>query len=148
MSHPEISTPHMFLGTAHAQNERRTWAVAGLTLLTMLAEILGGWWFGSLAVIADGLHMATHAGVMLIAALAYGLARRYAADPRFVFGTAKLGDLAGLLSAVLLGVVALNILYESIVRLFHPQPIDFAPAIGLACPRGGGERAERAAAAP
>jgi Co/Zn/Cd efflux system component len=64
----------------------------------MVAEIIGGLLFGSIALIADGLHMSTHAGAVLLAALAYTFARKYAADPRFSFGTGKLGDLAGFTS--------------------------------------------------
>jgi cation diffusion facilitator family transporter len=94
---------HIFLGAAHEQNERRTWAVILLCGVMMVAEIVGGSFFGSLALVADGLHMSTHAGAMLIAALAYTYARKHARDPRFVFGTGKLGDLAGFTSAIVLG---------------------------------------------
>jgi len=87
---------HVFLGSGHEENERRTWGVIILCGVMMLVEIIGGSLFGSLALIADGLHMSTHAGAMLIAALAYTYARRHASDSRFVFGTGKLGDLAGL----------------------------------------------------
>ncbi|WP_201326342.1 cation transporter, partial [Burkholderia sp. E168m23] len=93
---------HAFLGAAHARNERKTWMVIGLCTAMMIAEIVGGTLFGSLALVADGLHMSTHAGAMLIAALAYTYARRHADDPRFVFGTGKLGDLAGFTSAIVL----------------------------------------------
>ena len=86
---------HIFLGACHAENECWTWAAISLTLVMTIAEIAGGSPFGSLAVVADGFHMATHALALLIAALAYTYARRHANDPRFVFGTGKLGDLAG-----------------------------------------------------
>jgi Co/Zn/Cd efflux system component len=92
---------HVFLGTGHEKNERKTWAVIVLCSLMMVVEIVGGTMFGSLALVADGLHMSTHAGAMLIAALAYTYARRHAHDSRFVFGTGKLGDLAGFTSAML-----------------------------------------------
>ena len=83
-----------------ARDERRkTWAVIWLCGAMMVAEIVGGWLFGSIALIADGLHMSTHAGALLLAALAYIFARRYADDPRFTFGTGKFGDLAGFTSA-------------------------------------------------
>jgi len=84
---PLADHSHIFLGAGHAQNERRTWAAISLTLVMMVAEIAGGTLFGSLAVVADGFHMATHALALLIAALAYTYARRHANDLRFVFGT-------------------------------------------------------------
>jgi len=123
---------HVFLGQAHAQNERKTWAVIALCTVMMLAEIIGGNLFGSLALIADGLHMSTHAGAMLIAALAYTYARRHSRDPRFVFGTGKLGDLAGFSSAIILAMIALLIAYEAITRFFAPVAIDFREAIPIA----------------
>ena len=98
----------------------------------MATEIIGGNLFGSLALVADGLHMSTHAGAMLIAALAYTYARKHANDPRFVFGTGKLGDLAGFTSAIILAMIALMIGYESLVRLLSPQPISFREAIPIA----------------
>ncbi len=107
---------HVFLGERHEANERKTWAVIILCGVMMLVEIVGGALFNSLALIADGLHMSTHAGAMLIAALAYTYARRHATDHRFVFGTGKLGDLAGFTSAIVLAVIALFIGYEAIER--------------------------------
>src|SRR5690242_21031508 len=107
---------HVFLGEAHERNERRTWAVIALCAAMMVAEIAGGLWFGSVALIADGLHMSTHAGALLIAALAYTCARRYARDQRLTFGTGKLGDLAAFSSAIVLALIALMIAYESIER--------------------------------
>ena len=104
---------HVFLGAAHDRNERRTWFVVGLTATMMVAEIAGGTLFGSMALLADGWHMSTHAGALAIAAFAYRFARRHARDPRFAFGTGKLGDLAGFASAVLLALIALLIGYES-----------------------------------
>ena len=85
---------HVFLGEGHEHAERRTWAVIILCGAMMLLEIVGGALFGSLALVADGLHMSTHAGALLLAALAYSYARRHAEDARFTFGTGKLGDLA------------------------------------------------------
>src|SRR5277367_970689 len=124
---------HVFLGEGHEKSERKTWAVIWLCGAMMVAEIVGGWLFGSIALIADGLHMSTHAGALLLAALAYTYARRYANDPRFTFGTGKLGDLAGFTSAIILAMIALLIAYEAINRLFTPVPIHFAEAIPVAC---------------
>ena len=98
----------------------------------MVIEIVGGSLFGSLALVADGLHMSTHAGAMLIAALAYTYARRHAHDSRFVFGTGKLGDLAGFTSAIVLAMIALLIGYEAVSRFLAPVPIHFAEAIPIA----------------
>jgi|SRR6516162_5686022 cation diffusion facilitator family transporter len=123
---------HVFLGAQHARNERRTWAVVVLCGTMMLAEITGGWLWGSMALIADGLHMSTHAGALVIAAMAYSYARRPANDERFSFGTGKLGDLAGFASAIVLAMIALLIGYESLGRLVNPVAIAFDQAIPLA----------------
>jgi cation diffusion facilitator family transporter len=123
---------HVFLGASHDRNERRTWLVVGLTASMMAVEIVGGTLFGSMALLADGWHMSTHAGALAIAALAYRYARRHAANPRFAFGTGKLGDLAGFTSAVVLAMVALAIGYESVLRLFQPVAIQFDEAIPIA----------------
>ncbi len=123
---------HVFLGTGHEKNERKTWAVIILCGAMMVVEIVGGSLYGSLALVADGLHMSTHAGAMLIAALAYTYARRHALDARFVFGTGKLGDLAGFSSAIVLAMIAALIGYEAIVRFLSPIPIRFAEAIPIA----------------
>ena len=123
---------HVFLGDAHEKNERRTWMVIGLCSLMMLAEIVGGIVFGSIALVADGLHMSTHAGALLLAALAYSYARRHAEDERFSFGTGKLGDLAGFTSAIVLAMIALLIGYEALSRFIAPVPIQFNEAIPIA----------------
>src|ERR1700677_730679 len=123
---------HVFLGEGHEKSERKTWAVIWLCGVMMVVEIVGGWLFGSIALIADGLHMSTHAGALLLAALAYTYARRYADDPRFTFGTGKLGDLAGFTSAIVLAMIALLIAYEAIVRFAHPVAIHFGEAIRIA----------------
>jgi cation diffusion facilitator family transporter len=123
---------HVFLGAAHERNERKTWTVIAICTAMMVAEILGGLWFGSVALIADGLHMSTHAGALLIAALAYTYSRRYATDERLAFGTGKLGDLAAFTSAIVLAMIALLIGYESIDRLFNPVLIAFNQAIPIA----------------
>ena len=124
---------HAFLGAGHEKSERKTWAVICLCGIMMLAEIVGGLLFGSIALVADGLHMSTHAGALLLAALAYTYSRKHADDPRFSFGTGKLGDLAGFTSAIILAMIALLIGYESVARVFSPVPIHFAEAIPIAC---------------
>ncbi|KAK47008.1 cation transporter [Caballeronia jiangsuensis] len=123
---------HIFLGAGHEKNERKTWAVIAMCSAMMLIEIVGGGMFGSLALVADGLHMSTHAGAMLIAALAYTYARKHATDSRFVFGTGKLGDLAGFTSAIVLAMIALLIGYEAVSRFLSPIPIHFGEAIPIA----------------
>jgi cation diffusion facilitator family transporter len=124
---------HVFLGEEHQKSERKTWAVIWLCGVMMVAEIVGGFLFGSIALVADGLHMSTHAGALLLAALAYTYARKHADDSRFTFGTGKFGDLAGFTSAIILAMIALLIGYESISRIFAPVPIHFAEAIPIAC---------------
>ena len=126
------SHSHVFLGDGHDKNERRTWAVIALCAAMMVAEIVGGLLFGSIALVADGLHMSTHASALLLAALAYRYARRHAEDPRFSFGTGKLGDLAGFSSAIVLLMIALLIGYEAVARLMAPVPISFNEAIPIA----------------
>lgn len=127
-----IQHAHVFLGEQHAQSERKTWIVIWLCGAMMLAEIAGGLLFGSIALVADGMHMSTHAGALLLAALAYTYSRKHCNDPRFTFGTGKLGDLAGFTSAIILAMIALLIGYESITRLIAPVPIHFAEAIPIA----------------
>lgn len=123
---------HVFLGPDHDKAERRTWAVIVLCSIMMVAEIVGGALFGSLALIADGLHMSTHAGALLLAALAYTYARKYANDRNFTFGTGKFGDLAGYSSAIVLAMIALLIGYEAISRFLNPIAISFNEAIPIA----------------
>src|SRR5258705_11078782 len=130
---PSLSHQHVFLGEGHEKSERKTWAVIWLCGVMMIAEIVGGFLFGSIALIADGLHMSTHAGALLLAALAYAYARKHANDPRFTFGPAKLGVLAGFTSAIILAMIALLIGYESVSRIFTPVLIHFAEAIPIAC---------------
>ena len=124
--------PHVFLGAKHDRHERRTWFVVALTAAMMVAEIVGGTIFGSIAVVADGWHMSTHAGALAIAALAYRFARRHAHDPRFTFGTGKMGELAAFCSAVILALIAAAIGYEALTRLYAPVVIHFREAIALA----------------
>lgn len=127
-----LTHDHVFLGRGHQKNERKTWAVIMLCAAMMLLEVIGGSLFGSLALVADGLHMSTHASAMLIAALAYRYARKHANDRRFVFGTGKLGDLAGFTSAVILAMIALLIGCEAVMRFLSPVAIRFAEAIPIA----------------
>jgi cation diffusion facilitator family transporter len=123
---------HVFLGAQHDENERRSWLVVGLTATMMIVEIVGGMMFGSMALIADGWHMSTHAGALALAALAYGYARKHAHNERFAFGTGKVGELAGFSSALILAMIALLIAYESAHRLFNPVAISFDWAIAIA----------------
>ncbi len=123
---------HFFLGEQHARNERMTWIVITLCGAMMVAEIAGGLWFGSMALVADGLHMSTHASALLIAALAYTLARMHVRDERFTFGTGKFGDLAAFCSALILAMIAVLIFSESFWRLLHPVSIAFSEAIFVA----------------
>lgn len=136
MTMPTTNAPfehgHVFLGADHDSNERRTWAVIILCLATMGVEIVGGAVYGSIALMADGLHMSTHAGALLLTALAYRYARRHAFDRRFTFGTGKVGDLAGYTSAVILAMIALLIAYEAAMRLLAPVAIDYRQAVAIA----------------
>jgi cation diffusion facilitator family transporter len=132
-----LSHDHVFLGQEHDANARRTLWVVALTAAMMVGEIAAGWLTGSMALLADGFHMATHASALGIAAAAYAYARRHAHDRRFTFGTGKVGDLAGFASAVILALIAVGIGVESVGRLLAPQPVAFAEAtvvavIGLA----------------
>ena len=111
---------HNFLGASHDENARRTRIVVVLTFAMMIGEIAAGYLTGSMALLADGFHMATHAGALGVAAFAYGYARRHARDPRFTFGTGKVGELAGFASALVLAIIALGIGIESVRRLFAP----------------------------
>lgn len=128
----EFGHDHVFHGEATARNERRTWMVVGLCTAMMLIEIAGGAIFGSVALIADGVHMSTHAGAMLLAAVAYRYARAHAHDARFTFGTGKFGDLAAFASAVALALFAVLVFAEAASRIFAPVPIDFAAALPIA----------------
>jgi cation diffusion facilitator family transporter len=116
----DLSHNHVFLGAAHDENARRTLWVVGLTAAMMIGEIIAGYVTGSMALLADGFHMATHAGALSVAAAAYAYAKRHASNDRFSFGTGKVGDLAGFASALVLGLVAFGIGLESVLRLFQP----------------------------
>jgi len=128
----QLTHSHAFLGASHDRNARRTLAVVALTAAMMVAEIVAGAVFGSMALLADGVHMATHAGALGVAALAYVYARRHVANRRYTFGTGKVGDLAGFASALVLGMVAIGIAVESIARLSHPVSVAFGEATLIA----------------
>ena len=135
MAARNLSAPtheHVFLGANQERNERKVWLVIALTATMMVVEIVAGHVFGSMALIADGWHMSTHAGAMLIAVVAYRYARLHAQNRSFSFGTGKLGDLAAFASAIALALVALLIGWESLVRLVEPVPIGFDQAIMVA----------------
>lgn len=127
-----FSHDHQFLGASHDENARRTLWVVALTFVMMIGEIAAGYITGSMALLADGFHMATHAGALGIAAAAYGFARRNANNRRYSFGTGKVGDLAGFASAMVLGLVSLGIAGESLFRLFEPTTVAFGEATVIA----------------
>ena len=123
---------HVFLGAAHDENARRTLWVVMLTVVMMVAEIAAGYLTGSMALLADGFHMATHAGALGIAAAAYAYAKHHARSPRYSFGTGKVGDLGGFASALILALVALGIGVESVIRLLEPTEVQFGTATLIA----------------
>lgn len=132
---PDIDTfahDHNFLGAAHDDNARRTLWVVALTAGMMVVEIAAGYLTGSMALLADGFHMATHAGALGVAAAAYAYAKRHASNRAFSFGTGKIGDLAGFASAMVLGLIALGIGVESVARLFQPITVAFGEATIIA----------------
>jgi cation diffusion facilitator family transporter len=112
--------------------ERGTRAVMWITAAMMVVEIIAGWWFNSMALLADGWHMSSHAVAIGLSAFAYAAARRYARDPRFAFGTWKIEVLGGFASAIfLLGIAALMV-FGSVERILSPQPIHYQEAIVVA----------------
>ncbi|AMK25011.1 MULTISPECIES: CDF family Co(II)/Ni(II) efflux transporter DmeF [unclassified Sphingobium] len=119
---------HIYLAHGHDENARKTMWVVWLTAATMVVEIVFGWLTGSMALLADGFHMATHAGALAVAAAAYGYARRHARNPRYTFGTGKVGDLSGFASALILAFTALFIAVESTMRFFEPVKVAFGEA--------------------
>lgn len=121
-----------YLGADHRRNERRTWIVTAICAATLAVLIGGGLIFNSMALTAAGWHMAAHVAALMAAAAAYRLARRHAEDPRFSFGTGKLGYLAGFANAVVLGITGVLIAAESLHRLAAPEPVEFASALPLA----------------
>jgi cation diffusion facilitator family transporter len=134
-THADIDTlshEHVFLGDNHDENTRRTLWVVVLTALMMVGEIVAGTVFNSMALLADGFHMATHAVALAIAAGAYAYARRNAHNRRFTFGTGKVGDLAGFASALVLAIIAIGIAVESVQRLLNPSTVAFGEATVIA----------------
>jgi cation diffusion facilitator family transporter len=121
-----------YLGVDHARNERRTWIVAAICAVMLVVQVAGGLLFHSIALLAAGVHMGAHVAALLVASLAYALARRRAGDARFAFGTGKLGDLAGFANAVVLGITAVLIAAESVQRLAAPEAVDYGSALPLA----------------
>lgn len=123
---------HDFGVSASTGAERRTRWVVALTFVTMVIELTAGWLTGSMALLADGWHMASHVGAIGLAAFAYRFARTHARDTRFSFGTGKVSALAGYTSALLLGLVALWMAWESLQRLHQPVEIRYAEAMAIA----------------
>jgi cation diffusion facilitator family transporter len=123
---------HFYLAESHDRRARRVWIVVGLTAAMMLAEIVAGYVFGSMALLADGWHMATHAGALGLAGLAYRYAARHARSSHFSFGTGKIGDLAAFTNAIVLALIAAFIVWESVRRLLTPEPIDYDNALMVA----------------
>lgn len=128
----EFAHDHIFLGVSHDQNARRTLCVVVLTAVMMVGEVVAGYLTGSMALLADGFHMATHAGALGVAAVAYAYAKRHARNPAYSFGTGKVGDLAGFASAMVLGLIAFGIGAESVLRLFQPITVAFGEATIIA----------------
>jgi len=123
---------HVYLSAGHARADSRTRLVVYLTALFMLVEIVAGLLVHSMALLADGVHMATHVGALGLAAWAYTLARRHARNRRFSFGSGKFGDLAGFASALILGIISLGVAIESAMRLYAPVEIQYREAIVIA----------------
>ncbi len=123
---------HVFMSENQRSNEQKTWAVIVLTALTMGLEIVCGMMFGSMALLADGWHMASHASALGITAFAYAMARKHKNNRKFTFGTGKIGDLAGYSSALFLLVIAVTMVWESVQRFIHPVPIRFTEAMIVA----------------
>ncbi len=113
--------------------ERSTRLVMWITAVTMVVEIVAGWWFNSMALLADGWHMSSHALAIGLSAFAYAAARRYARDPRFAFGTWKIEILGGFASALFLLGVAAFMVVASVARIIEPQEIRYQEAIVIAC---------------
>ena len=123
---------HVYLGQGHGHAERRTRIAAVVTAVFMAVEIAAGLAFGSMALLADGVHMATHVGALGLAAGAYFLARRHAQNTRFTFGSGKFGDLAAFTSAIVLSLLALGVVVESIHRLIDPVSVSYTEALPIA----------------
>jgi cation diffusion facilitator family transporter len=124
---------HVFLGQGHSRAESRAKWAAIITALFMGVEIVCGLLYHSMALLADGAHMATHVGALGLAAGAYWLARRHSGSGRFTFGSGKFGDLAAFASAILLGVTALAVAVESVQRIVSPVAVQYGDALLIAC---------------
>ena len=133
---------HIF-DEGNAAAERGTRAVMWITAAMMIVEIAAGWWFNSMALLADGWHMSTHAVAIGLSAFAYAAARRYARDPRFAFGTWKIEVLGGFASAIFLLGVAAMMVVGSVERIFSPQPIHYQEALAVARGRSAGQHRVR-----
>lgn len=125
------SHDHVF-DAGNAAAERSTRAVMWITAAMMVVEIAAGWWFNSMALLADGWHMSSHTVAIGMTAVAYATARRYANDPRFAFGTWKVEILSGFASAIFLIGVAVMMVVGSVERMASPQPIQYQEAIVIA----------------
>jgi len=124
---------HVFLGQGHSHAETRAKWAAIVTAVFMVVEIICGLAYRSMALLADGAHMATHVGALGLAAGAYWLARRHSGSGRFTFGSGKFGDLAAFSSAILLGVTAIAVAVESVGRLVAPVAVQYGDALLIAC---------------
>jgi cation diffusion facilitator family transporter len=131
-SHGIWTHEHVYLSHGHGRAESRTRAAVIVTAVFMLVEIVAGLMLGSMALLADGIHMATHVAAMGLAAAAYWLARRHARNARFSFGSGKFGDLAAFSSAIILGLAGLGVGFESVTRLLAPSAINYADALFIA----------------
>jgi len=135
MAHSHDLSPwqhgHVF-DAGNRRGEQRTHWVLAITLITMVIEIGAGWWTGSMALLADGWHMGTHALALGVTAAAYYLARRHASDARYAFGTWKIEVLGSFASALVLGLVGVGIIFESVLRLWKAEPIDAKAALVIA----------------
>ncbi|HEX4027571.1 MAG TPA: CDF family Co(II)/Ni(II) efflux transporter DmeF [Rhizomicrobium sp.] len=124
---------HVFLGTGHSSAETRAKWAAIVTAVFMCVEIICGLAYHSMALLADGAHMATHVGALGLAAGAYWLARRHSGSGRFSFGSGKFGDLAAFSSAIILGITALAVAIESVEHIITPGPVQYGDALLIAC---------------
>jgi cation diffusion facilitator family transporter len=124
---------HVFLGTGHSRAEAKAKWAAIVTAVFMCVEIACGLAYHSMALLADGAHMATHVGALGLAAGAYWLARRHSGSGRFTFGSGKFGDLAAFSSAIFLGVTALAVAVESVQRIISPVAVAYGDALLIAC---------------
>jgi cation diffusion facilitator family transporter len=131
-SHGIWTRGHVFLGHAHDRAESRAKLAALVTALFMVVEIGAGFAYHSMALLADGIHMATHVGALGLAAGAYWLARRHADNSRFSFGSGKFGDLAAFSSAIVLGITGVAVAIESVARLINPANVAYGDALLIA----------------